>query len=227
MMREARMVFKMHRSGRTKGTDSGVKAYQEAKAEEVYLDDIIVCSQTKEEHVQHVRQVLQALSDAKLYVKAAKSEFHKNLVTFLSQVITPNGISMCPERRKTISSFPAPTTMKQLQNFLGLANSYRPFVDRFAAIATPLNAMTTEAAESLAFAMSRTALQSIQQLKDALTSAPVLRHLDPKLDTMVETDALISALSGILSQKHDKGGTQLPTGPKRPKHQNRRMVSPC
>jgi hypothetical protein len=91
----------------------------------VYLDDILVYSKTYEEHVQHVRYVLTTLRDTDLRIKAEKTEFYKQEVKFLGYIISREGLKMDSKKIEAIISWPKPTTVKEVQSFLGFANFYR------------------------------------------------------------------------------------------------------
>ena len=94
----------------------------------VYLDDILIYSDTMEEHVRQVRLILKALQEHGLYVKLEKCEFHVETINFLGFVITPNGIHMDPDRIATITEWPVPRSVTEIQIFLGFANFYRRFI---------------------------------------------------------------------------------------------------
>lgn len=91
----------------------------------VYLDDILIFSKNLEEHHAHVRAVLQRLLENKLFVKAEKSEFNSQTVTFLGYVLAGGQVKTDPAKVKAVTEWPEPTTRKQLQSFLGFANFYR------------------------------------------------------------------------------------------------------
>ena len=108
----------------------------------VYLDDILVFSQNAEEHYVHVRDVLQRLRDNQLYAKLEKCSFSTTSVEFLGYVITPEGLSMDESKVKTVKEWATPSTMKDIQSFLGFANFYRRFIAGFSAITRPLTYLT-------------------------------------------------------------------------------------
>ena len=94
----------------------------------VYLDDILIFSRTQEEHDHHVRIILQRLRDANLFANAKKCEFDKDEVEYLSFILGRHGLRMHPKKLSTIIDWPEPTSVKQLQSFLGFANFYRRFI---------------------------------------------------------------------------------------------------
>ncbi len=89
----------------------------------VYLDDILIFfSSSLQEHVQHVRRVLQRLLENGLFVKAEKCAFHAQSVPFLGFIVSPEGVRMDPDKVKAVVSWPTPDSRKALQRFLGFAN---------------------------------------------------------------------------------------------------------
>jgi hypothetical protein len=94
----------------------------------VYLDNILIYSDTIEEHQRHVCKVLQQLHEYNLHAKPEKSEFFHNSIEYLGFLISPKGVEMDPGKVEAILFWPAPTTVKQIQSFLGFANFYRHFI---------------------------------------------------------------------------------------------------
>lgn len=91
----------------------------------VYIDNILICSPSKQAHIQHMRQVLQRLRDHNLYTKGEKCEFHQTKVKFLGYVIQPGEVAMDGQKITAIMEWPPPRTLKELQCFLGFGNFYR------------------------------------------------------------------------------------------------------
>ncbi len=109
----------------------------------VYLDDILIFSSSLQEHVQHVRRVLQRLLENGLFVKAEKCAFHAQWVPFLGFIVSPEAVRMDPDKVKAVVSWPTPDSRKALQRFLGFANFYRRFIRNFSQLAAPLTALTS------------------------------------------------------------------------------------
>lgn len=115
----------------------------------VYLDDILIFSETEEEHVQHVPLVLRRLLENSLFVKIEKSEFHVPTVAFLGFIIEQGQLLPDPSKIQAVAKWPTPTSRKQLQRFLGFANCYRRFVRDYSKVAEPLTWLTSTSAPLL------------------------------------------------------------------------------
>ncbi|KAH9668328.1 hypothetical protein KPL70_021370 [Citrus sinensis] len=108
----------------------------------VFIDDILVYSRSKEEHVEHLRITLQTLKEKQLYAKLKKCEFWLEKVTFLGHIMSKDGILVNPSKVEAVSQWSRPTNAKEVRSFLGLAGYYRRFVEGFSKIAMPLTQLT-------------------------------------------------------------------------------------
>lgn len=168
----------------------------------VYLDDILIYSENKEQHKEHVRQVLEKMRQHRLFANAKKCEFNKSEVEYLGYVVGQDGIKMDEKKVSTIRDWPLPQSLKDVQAFLGFANFYRRFIRNFAAIASPLTRLTRK---DVQFDMDGPPTEAFEALKTAFTTAPVLAHFKPGAQCILETDASDFATAAILSQKvHEK-----------------------
>ncbi|KAL0149844.1 hypothetical protein M9458_054892 [Cirrhinus mrigala] len=168
-----------------------------------YLDDILIYSKTLEEHTQHVRAVLRRLLAHQLYCKLEKCAFHQHSTTFLGFVISPQGVAMDPQKLEAVRSWPLPSSLKQLQRFLGFANFYRRFIQGFSATAAPLTALTKPSHG--AFHLTPEAIQAFKTLCHLFTTAPVLTHPNPDKPFVVEVDASDVGVGAVLSQRGPDG----------------------
>ncbi|KAL0149332.1 hypothetical protein M9458_055370 [Cirrhinus mrigala] len=91
----------------------------------IYMDDILIYSNSLETHITHVRAVLLRLISHQLYAKAEKCEFHQTSTTFLGYVVSPERVAMNDRKVQAVLNWPRPTNIKELQRFLGFANFYR------------------------------------------------------------------------------------------------------
>ncbi|KAJ9522296.1 hypothetical protein QJQ45_008124 [Haematococcus lacustris] len=166
----------------------------------VYIDDILVMSNTPEEHVQHLRQVLQLMRENKFYAKLAKCEFNKTQLAFLGHIVGSKGIAVDPA--KVVKEWPTPRNLKDLQAFLGLANYFRRFISNFSSLAAPLTNLTSKqvAAAYDWEHFGGAELEAFNALKEALCSAPVLALPDFSKPFVVCTDASLVGTGGVLMQ---------------------------
>ncbi|KAK3506210.1 hypothetical protein QTP70_002182 [Hemibagrus guttatus] len=169
-----------------------------------YIDDILVYSSSMEEHVRMVREVLGRLQQHHLYAKLEKCEFHRSTVTFLGYVISRHGVEMDVVKVQAVTEWPAPTSVRELQRFLGFANFYWRFIRNYSSVAGPLTSLLRGKPKKLTW--TDPARSAFQQLKNCFTTAPILRHPDPDLPFVVEVDASSSGLGAVLSQRHGKPG---------------------
>ena len=152
----------------------------------VYLDDILIYSKTKEEHLTHLRIVFELLRKNKLYGKISKCSFMQTNIEYLGHVITDKGISVDPNKISAVKNWDIPKSVVEVQSFLGLCNYYRRFVKDFATIATPLKDLIKK---TNPFKWGQSEQTAFDSLKQKLCSAPVLRCADPNLKYTVTSDA--------------------------------------
>ena len=164
----------------------------------IYEDDILIYSTNQDEHNQNVKAVLKCLWLFGLDTKLETCLFNQTQVEFLGYIISPNGTSMDPLKVDTLLSWAQPRSIHDVQSFLGFANFYRIFIEKFSGIATPLTKLTQKSVKS--FTWTDDAEKSFQYLKKAFTSAPILAHANPSKPFIIETDASDFALGAILSQ---------------------------
>ena len=165
-----------------------------------YMDDILIYADTDEELVARTRQVLEKLIEHGLYVKLEKCLFHVTEVDFLGFIISADGIRMDSSRIAVIVEWPRPESIHDVQVFLGFANFYRRFIESYSHVVLPLTDLLKKANQ---FSWTDNAKAAFEKLKTLFTSAPILRHFDPALETFLHADASGFAISGIISQPHE------------------------
>ena len=172
-----------------------------------YLDDILVYSNSKEEHVEHVGKVLEKLKEAGMYLDINKCQFHVKEIKYLGLIITTEGLKMDRKKIDTIQQWKIPRCIKDVQAFLGFANFYRRFIHGYSKIAAPLSNLTKNEQKSFVFpwAPNSPEQQSFLALKKAFTTAPILAHFDPDSETWLETDASDYVVAAVLSQRGGDG----------------------
>ncbi len=165
----------------------------------VYIDDILIYSRSEAEHRQHVAEVLQWLRKNNLFLKAEKCSFHQSSAKFLGYHIDQEGIKMDEGKVTAIQDWPMPTSIKELQRFLGFPNFYRRFIQNYSSIAGPLTDLLKHKPKSLSWTPSAT--ESFNILKETFITAPILVHPDPNKAFVVEVDASTTGVGAVLSQQ--------------------------
>jgi hypothetical protein len=107
----------------------------------VFIDDILIYSQSEEEHVNHLKMVLQRLREHQLYAKLSKCELWIDEVLFLGHIINKEGLAVDPKKVADILNWKAPTDARGIKSFIGMAEYYRRFIEGFSKIAKPMIAL--------------------------------------------------------------------------------------
>ncbi|GBG69723.1 hypothetical protein CBR_g4554 [Chara braunii] len=165
----------------------------------VYLDDILVYSQTLEDHLGHLRRVLETLRRAKYKANRDKCEFVRQELEYLGHFVTPEGISPLSYKIQPIQEWPEPRNITDFRSFLGLADYYQRFIKGYLKIAAHLTKLQCE---DRSFDFGEEAWESFLALKAMLLSAEVLRIYDPLLPTRVTTDVSGYGI-GVVLEQHD------------------------
>ena len=108
----------------------------------VYFDDILIHSCNMQEHMEHLRLVLNTLREARLYANLKKCTFCTNELVFLGYVVSSQGIKVDESKIEAIKQWPTPTSVPEVRSFLGLAGFYRRFFKDFSTIVAPMTAVT-------------------------------------------------------------------------------------
>lgn len=135
----------------------------------VYFDDILIYSKTKEEHLEHVKMVLQVLQQNQLYINLKKCTFNTNKLLFLGFVIGEEGIYADEDKVKAIRKWPSPKPVIEVRNFHGLATFYRRFVRNFSSITYHI----TECLKKGKFHWGVEQEKSFAIIKEKLCTAPI------------------------------------------------------
>lgn len=169
----------------------------------VYLDDILIFTLTLEENKQITSTVLRILEENDLFAKPEKCSFFQKQIEYLGTIISHGSIKMDPSKVTGVTDWPTPARVKQVQAFLGLANFYRRFIQDFAKIAKPLTMLTRKEQKWM---WQNEQDRAFKTLKDAFTSAPILKIPDDENPFRLETDASDFATGAVLSQLEPNDG---------------------
>ncbi|GBG88641.1 hypothetical protein CBR_g48172 [Chara braunii] len=165
----------------------------------VYLDDILVYSRSLEDHLEHLRRVLETLRRAKYKANRDKCEFVRQELEYLGHFVTPEGITPLSDKIQAIQKWSEPRNVTDVRPFLGLVGYYQRFIKGYSKIAAHLTKLQCE---DRPFDFGEEARESFLALKVALLSVEVLRIYDPLLPTRVTTNASGYGIGAVL-EEHD------------------------
>ena len=176
----------------------------------VYLDDIIIFSDTKEEHLKRLEAVFQKLSAAGLKLKPSKCFFFRKEIEYLGHVVSGKGISTNPKKIEAVSKWPTPKTVYDVRSFLGFVGYYRRFIKNFSRITKPIREVITglenqskRTAKKTYIEWTDAANAAFEHLKAMCVSTPILAYPDYQLPFTLHTDSSTDGLGAVLYQKQD------------------------
>jgi hypothetical protein len=178
----------------------------------VFMDDILIYSDTLEQHVALLQQVFDILQKHHFLIKKSKCSFAFNTVEYLGHVISVDGVAIDPSKIEAVQQWPSPTNVKQLRGFLGLTGYYRKFIKHYAMITKPLADLLRKDTQ---FLWTPTVEEAFQLLKKCLIEAPVLAAPNFAKQFVVETDASDHGIGAVLMQdNHPIAYLSKPLGPR-------------
>src|SRR6202040_192781 len=169
----------------------------------VYMDDILIFTQTHEEHTQVVREVLHILRENNLFLKLEKCVFHQPEVEYLGLIVGNRQARMDPAKVSPIRDCPAHTKTQELQCFLGFCNFYRCFIKDYSKIAKPLTILSGD----IPWTWTDHQQHAFNTLINAITTEPVLGLPHPRGKFRLEADSSAYAVGQFLSKSKTKNGT--------------------
>jgi len=170
----------------------------------VYLDDIVVVSQTLEEHVELLETILSRLEKAGLTINFDKCRFCRSELKFLGYMVDREGLRVCDDKVKAVSEFPRPVNAKTVRRFIGLTSWYRRFVPNYATIMAPITDLTKGTkSKPVKFEWSAECESSFHFMKRCLMSAPILVCPNFQKKFFLQCDASQVGLGVILCQALD------------------------
>ena len=168
----------------------------------VFIDDVIVGTETEEGHDELVAEIIKRLEENDLYVKLEKCKWKVREVGFLRVVIGPEGIKIEKEKVKGVLEWLTPKCVKDMQKFLGLANYYCQFIEGFASVARPLHDMVKKDKK---WNWTERQEKVFKELKKQFIKEPVLAAPDIDKKIRMEVDALDYATERVLSIECEDG----------------------
>ena len=139
----------------------------------VYVDNVIIFSQTAKEYLEHIKEILRRLHKHGLYIKPKKCKFGEEEIAYLGHIINCDRMHIDPIKIKTLAVYPVPTSITEAQAFMELAFYYRRFICRFSHVASPNYDLFRK---EVRFQWTQQQQYTFDKLKTRLTQAPILRR---------------------------------------------------
>ena len=171
----------------------------------IYIDDILVSTETEAEHLEELKKVFKILADNNLTVNTNKCNFFKKEVPFLGHLVSSDGIKPAADKTNVIINFPKPANKKEMKRFIGMVNYYRRFLPKAAELMAPLHEMKKN------FVWSIKTEEAFKAVKEKLNNAVTLKHPASQANLSLTTDASNVAIGAVLEEV-DSGGHHHPLG---------------
>ena len=162
----------------------------------IYMNDILIFTQTMEEHRNIVQQVLQILANNKLSLHPKKCKFYQTKIEYLGVILSQDSVEADPTKIKGVAQWLEPWDKREVWQFLGFCNFYHKFIPGFTWLAKPL----TELTGKKAWKWQEKEKSAFNKLKNKMTNPPMLAISYPKWKMWLETDASGYAIGGVLLQ---------------------------
>lgn len=195
----------------------------------VYLDDVLIFSKDREEHLRHLRMVLEILKKCNLKAKLSKCKFFTPELKFLGHIVSASGMTPDPAKVAVVQEWPTPRSLYEVRSFLGLANYFRKYIRAYSAVAAPLTdllkaipggnkkdrkgkllrfgklpeAVAAKLEQEFATQWTSKCQEAFLALKAALSAAPVLKlpDFDQHFEVVVDACEVPPAIGGVLLQE--------------------------
>ncbi|GFV64516.1 transposon Tf2-6 polyprotein [Trichonephila clavipes] len=168
----------------------------------IYMDDLVIPAKDEKEGLEKLREVLEVASKYGLEMKFKKCQFLRGKVEFLGHVVENGTIRPSIAKTIAVKKFPVPTTVKQVQSFLGLTGYFRKFIPAYSQIAKPLSDLTRK---DNPFMFEQPQMEAFEKLKKLLTESPVLSIFQQGRTTELHTDASQQGYGAVLLQEAEDG----------------------
>lgn len=167
-----------------------------------YIDDILIASDNHEQHLFHIRQVFERITEYGIMINFQKCVFGKSEINFLGHKLTADGTMPLPKRVDAINDFKCPETVSDLKRFLGMINFHRRFIINAARIQAPLHELTKDSKkkDKTVILWNEALLQSFECCKKSLVDATLLAHPKSSVEIRLMVDASGTAVGATLQQ---------------------------
>ncbi len=168
----------------------------------IYLDDVLTFSKTFSEGIDNLKLVLDRFRKANLKLKPSKCFLMQTSVKYLGHVVDKEGIHCDPDKIECVKTWPRPTNLKESRSFVGFCQYYRKHIANFSELAAPLFALTRKRVQ---FDWTEQCERAFNTLKEKLINSPVLAYANKNLEFILDTDASLNSVGGVLSQIDENG----------------------
>lgn len=168
----------------------------------VYLDDVVCFGKDFDSTLQNLQEVLQRFRQANLVLKPSKCKFMVKSVAYLGHIISERGIEADGSKIEAVKTWSRPENVKEVRSFTGFCSYYRRHLKDFSEVAAPLFALTRKRVK---FDWSESCEKAFTTLKELLISAPCLAYPDRSKPFILDVDASLNSIGGVLSQIDDDG----------------------
>ena len=162
-----------------------------------YIDDIVIATETVEDHMARLREIFECLREAGFKMRVAKCDFMKSEINYLGRVVSAEGVKPDPKAVAKLRDWEIPRNKTEMQSFLGFANYHREFIPWHAKLVAPLHTVT---GLNVTFTWGPEQQKAFNEIKKALIEATALAQPDSEGEFVLDTDASAVAISGILHQ---------------------------
>ena len=173
----------------------------------VFIDDVLIYSKSIEEHLIHIKQVLEVFKENKLKINIEKCHFLQTEVDVLGHKLTTKGLSPMESKITAIKKWEAPSSLHELRSFLGAVGYYRDFIPKYAQITSPLCKLLKK---NTKYEWNKEQQESFELLKEKLINAPILKFPSFDKPFIIRTDASYNGIGGVLLQKEEETGKEHP-----------------
>lgn len=167
-----------------------------------YIDDILIFSESFEEHIQHLEALMEAIKKEGFRLKFLKCNFAMNSVHYLGHEIEENSVKPLKDNVVAIRNFPVPKTRKNVRQFLGKVNFYHKYLPQASTNLEPFHRLLRKDVE---FEWSDECQEAFDRIKNYLASTPAMAIFNPDLPIHVYTDASLEGMGAVLKQVQKDG----------------------